>query len=353
MIMHKIPTLKWLTTGLLACALLLGPRLGLARYFDCSASGAPGWPSTSQLTKLGIPRDLPVGAGIPGSKVAISLSVTCPAGVIPGGTPWRLSSLSGTTTAVSGLSNVYTVAGGPAGVGFRILDASGNALQLTTDSVQLNDGAAGQTRFTWNGAFELVKVGATPATGSQSLRWVAMMHDQQWVNGANAGNNAANAEKNSTITFSYSVTEPALTTCTVLNKDQTVNLPTVSAANVNTSSGQLTGSTPFSISLNCSAGARLYMTITDAECPNSTFIILGQCKRGNAGIMMNRAGSSSGIVWFGPDSPASGTKNQFLVGATTNGILNVDFVAYYNVTNGTIFSPGPVTGKATFTLSYQ
>jgi len=252
---------------------------------------------------------------------------------------------------VAGLNNVYTSTTFPAGLGIRVVNASNNALPLATIDGQINSfdlGAAsiGQVSFKWSGAIELIKVSLTPAAGRTPLTMTPSVPTQVWGNGTQTA---------SQIGFTWYVNKTALTTCTVTNPTQTVVLPAVSQQAL-TGSGASAGATPFSIALNCQKGSKLYITLTDANNPTQTSNLLFP-KGGLNGLSAVKISRGDGTrVSFGPDSPNANTTNQWLVGDTPDGILDIPFTASYQTyseSSGATFPIGSITVAATFTLSYQ
>jgi type 1 fimbria pilin len=140
-------------------------------------------------------------------------------------------------------------------------------------------------------------------------------------------------------------------TCLVTSSAITVNLPRVSAQSLS-SVGKIAGPTRFAIPLNCaSAGANVYVTLTDATTPGNTTALLTLKPASTAGnVRLQILNSGGGAVSYGPDSAVAGNINQWLVGpssATTGIPLTVQYYATGAATAGT------VQAAATFTLSYQ
>lgn len=351
--------IKQLVIAALIGVTSLAPKFAHAATSDCRGTGTPTLGSSVSLSNLNIPRDLPLGAAIPGGKQSISLSVSCPSTTITGGQSWAMGGYEA-VTAVPGLSNVYTISGGPSGIGFRILDASGNAMPIgtvggTANAANLGAAPAGQTSFSWHGALELVKVAEKPVAGSQSIKLYTRVYNQAWAN--------QNADT-SAITISYTIAQPTLTTCTVTNATQTVTLPNISIATANANStdengGYGSGFVPFSISLSCSAGAQLFMIFTDANNPANTGEIVRATGAPNAGdtygvgIQYRSSADEQIRIKLGPDSPTAGTINQIKIGSTPNGAMSLNFRAFYAHNPGAQFPVGAVNARTTFTFSYQ
>ncbi len=58
------------------------------------------------------------------------------------------------------------------------------------------------------------------------------------------------------------------------------------------------------------------------------------------------------LVRYGADSSSVGNPNQWLVGTTGNGTVQIPLTARYIQTQQTI-APGSANGVATFTMSYR
>lgn len=330
---------------------------------DCSASGSPALPAKVQLAELDVPRDLPVGGVIPNSKVSISWDVSCKSTGITGGKHWALffQSPAVSIVAVDGLDRVYKqVQNEVAGVGFRFRDASGSPLSIVpldgyAAALDFGAAVAGQTSFKWSGSIELVKTAGAISAGSQELQPQLGVAGQVWGNGTGDG---------SYFKVGYSIRKPALTTCSVINATQAVTLPTISQSalgmsSMNVDDGPSTaGGTPFTISLQCQKGARLYMLMTDANFPGSeSSLLFPKGKQwGQVGVKIEREDGSD--VRFAPDSSAAGAKGQWLIGDTPDGVLSIPLRAWYhNYKCGSCasnaFPVGAVSVQATYTFSYQ
>ncbi|WP_246216547.1 fimbrial protein [Paraburkholderia agricolaris] len=140
--------------------------------------------------------------------------------------------------------------------------------------------------------------------------------------------------------------------CTVTETAQSVGLPRVLTSSMASGVGAVAGTQSFSLSFTCSAGANVYMTLSDAVNPvnrTTTLALASDSTAKGVGIqVLNTAGSP---VTFGADSSASGNPGQWLIGASVNGPLNVPLSARY-IRTGTV-SAGSVKALATLTMSYQ
>lgn len=158
-----------------------------------------------------------------------------------------------------------------------------------------------------------------------------------------------------TIGLASTAAELLTKTCAVLNPSTTVVLPAVSQSAL-TGRQANAGSTPFSIALRCQKGSRLYMVMTDANYPDKNLNLLFP-KGGIYGLASVKIERGDGRrVAFGPDSSAPGTTNQWLVGDTEDGVMNIPFLATYQTYSSSdtaVFPAGRLQVAATFTLSYQ
>ena len=242
--------LKYLCIAILLVLAIVSSPGARAGIGDCKQSGTPAMPASPNMTNLQVPRDLPVGAAIPGSRVALSWTWLCASTGITGGYHWTLTTNAvWAATAASGFNNVYQVSTGITGVpgvGFRFLDASDTTISFDSfdgypNAINMGDAPSGQTNFQWNGYIELVKISSAISEGSASLPLYASVRNQVWGN---------QTEANSKFSYGFTISKTALATCAVTNKTQTVILPTVSQSALR-GSYAAAGSTPFKISLQC------------------------------------------------------------------------------------------------------
>jgi type 1 fimbria pilin len=138
-------------------------------------------------------------------------------------------------------------------------------------------------------------------------------------------------------------------TCTVTTPSVSVALPEVKASDLRRV-GESRGDTRFRIGLQCSAGADVFITLTDATDPDNRSNLLTLTRDSTAQGVKLRMLNNGAPVSYGPDAAAKGTVNQWRVGpsAEVTGVpLSVQYVATGEV------KPGTVQGNATFTMSYQ
>ncbi|NII74058.1 type 1 fimbria pilin [Dyella sp. SG562] len=319
----------------------------------CTTSGLGSLPGTTQQGPITALRDIPIGSVLPGGRTNLHITVTCKAGSFDTSSNVVNMAMifSGTATAVPNMTNVYTQSSSVAGVGFRILNAAGQAVALgpiSTDSCThaqaflIGTGTNASTTFSFDGAFELVKIGSTMSKGSQTVKFVPGACGQAW------GNNNSTA---SDWRVASEISNPALTTCTVSSHDNEVAMPTMASSSM-ASVGSVAGVTAFTIGLQCSEGAMLYMTLTDSTAPGNTGDKLTPASNSTArGVAFQISRGDGTVVSYGPDSSVAGNTHQFQIGASVGGLMQVPFKAAYIRTG--MVNPGSLMGKATFTLSYQ
>ncbi|MEV8522123.1 fimbrial protein [Dyella marensis] len=343
--------------ALVALAMALVPCKAFAKRGDpaywCTTTMPAALPLTVNQLDVSVLRDLPAGSPIPGTRVQIDLTMQCKAGAFDTTTNNVVVDLYTDTvpSLVPGFTNIYTWSGALQGVGLRILNASGQALPIGPvpaadcthpNAIQVSTGTNSTTTFKFTGALELVKTGNTVASGSQSITFRPGVCGQVWGN---------QSGEQSDWTIATTISKPAATTCTVANSSISVTMPTVSGTAMS-SVGDVSAPTSFQIGLNCSAGATLFMTLTDNSAPSNTSDKLTATPDSTAkGVALQVFRTDGTTVSYGPDSSLPGTTNQHLIGATPNGALQIPFTVKYLRTGAV--SAGSLNGKATFTLSYQ
>jgi type 1 fimbria pilin len=140
--------------------------------------------------------------------------------------------------------------------------------------------------------------------------------------------------------------------CSVNESAIQVTMPQASTKDL-PSVGTTSGATPFSLSLNCDAGVRVAVTLSDVTTPanrSTTLSLTFDSTAKGIGYQIAFAGVP---IAFGADTAAAGNPNQIFVSAspTAGGLFSVPLKASY-VRTGAI-NPGTANAKATFTMSYQ
>lgn len=139
--------------------------------------------------------------------------------------------------------------------------------------------------------------------------------------------------------------------CAVSTPSVTVTLPKISTSNL-PATGSTAGNTPFALGLNCSAGTKVNITLTDSSNPSNTSSTLGLAAGSSASGIGLQILHGSVPVSYGPDSSSAGNTNQWYAGTATGGAMSIPLSVRYLRTPGTL-APGSANGLATFTMSYQ
>ncbi|WP_375336524.1 fimbrial protein [Caballeronia sp. EK] len=132
-------------------------------------------------------------------------------------------------------------------------------------------------------------------------------------------------------------------TCRVINTNVAVDLPQVNTVAFSSGTGAVAGARAFSLLLTCSTGATVSITVsitvTDSVDPANHGSTLQLASGSTAqGVGVQLLNSSGAPIAFGPDSATPGNTNQWTVGASPNGTLQIPMTARY-VRTGTV-SPG-------------
>ncbi|MEM5384321.1 fimbrial protein [Paraburkholderia phymatum] len=157
-----------------------------------------------------------------------------------------------------------------------------------------------------------------------------------------------------TVTATQSLTPgTAITsnTCSVTTPALAFNLPK-GLSNKLVTTGSTTGDTTVPLGLNCAAGVKVAVTITDATNPQNLTTTLSLAPGSSASGVGLQILNGSTPVAFGPDSAVAGNTNQWSAGTAAGGTMQIPLTARYVRTSGTLV-PGSVAGRATFTMSYQ
>ncbi|SPB12856.1 type-1 fimbrial protein subunit A [Caballeronia novacaledonica] len=140
-------------------------------------------------------------------------------------------------------------------------------------------------------------------------------------------------------------------TCSVSQASVSVDLPTADSNNLG-SIGATTAPKAFALTLSCQTGSIVLITLTDSVNPANRGTAL-QLAPGStaAGVGIQILNSAGTPVSFGADSAAPGNTNQWSIGTSPDGTLQVPLTARY-VRTGSV-TAGTVKALATFTMSYQ
>ncbi|WP_407923059.1 fimbrial protein [Caballeronia udeis] len=113
-------------------------------------------------------------------------------------------------------------------------------------------------------------------------------------------------------------------TCSVQTQAPAVDLPTVTTRALSSGIGATAGRTGFSLSFSCVRGARVSIVITDAVTPENRTNVLTLAPDSTAkGVGIQILRDQSTLVLFGPDAVGQSVANQWLIGASPDGLLTL------------------------------
>jgi type 1 fimbria pilin len=330
-------TCRSVVTSLLSLVLLAYALPSFAIYNDCTAP----LPLTLSLPSVHVLSNLAVGATIPGASVGFNIPVTCTNYTFTAGSRWLMSTSAGSANATAS-PDVFTLAPGNTGIGFRVRGGSDAVLtaQPYGGGWGFDMGPAPNTGTTLVGTFELVKIAATVQSGAYSIPFEFHVPSQEYANQSGPG---------SRMTLSYSVA--AIPTCTAAGPSMQVRLPTVSRASLN-SLNATSARTGFNLGLSCEANAAPTVTMSDGSNPaNGTDRLSLTADSTSSGIALQLLWAKQPVVFSSSGSPGSGTAIKPASSAVA-GQVNVPLEVQY-IRNSASISPGTANAIATFTLSYQ
>ncbi|MGX7004815.1 fimbrial protein [Caballeronia sp. KNU42] len=141
-------------------------------------------------------------------------------------------------------------------------------------------------------------------------------------------------------------------TCSVQTQDLAVFLPTPAVRAFAAGVGAVAGRTAFHLDFTCSTGAQVSIVITDAVTPANRSNVLTLSPESTVkGIGVQVLKGDGTPVAFGPDAVGVSVENQWLIGASPNGVLVLPLSAQY-IRTGSV-TPGSLKALATFTMSYN
>ena len=335
------------TINIIICLLLLAPfhAKGALPRSDCTAP----LPASINVPSLSVPSTLEVGKDIPGAKASFSIVITC-TNTFNGVLHWYVSMDSGAAIQlVASFTDVYTVPGMPAGVGFRIRGPGGAVLipiVYGTAASTFDFGVAKSPVSVIQGSFELVKTASAIAVGSFSFSTNAHVPSTEYAN--------AGLSSQSALIFGYTINSVTVGGCVVSKSDIAVPLQNVHVPELPTV-GSTAYPTPFGIDLLCDSNTRPQISMTDAASPSNQTTELTLAPGSTASGIAIQILSNEVMMHFGPapisySGSGAGINNSINLG-TVSGATHLPFTARY-VRTGAI-KPGKVLGRATFTLTYQ
>ncbi|MEZ0600691.1 fimbrial protein [Paraburkholderia sp. IW21] len=336
-----------------ALVLVLGavcaPANAAAPYLDCSLSGTG---NSLDAGSINVPANAAPGSTIK-SIAPVNFTADCSPTVDSTNDKAIFTFAIKTVQPVKGYTDVYPT--NIDGIGVRYTfngpwqcDASKVALANSSVNVTCSGitGSAGSRfSFSLSVTATVVITGATSG-GSSSLTTVPVI-TSKYADYAIWGSSFGLPD------LYTGATTGTLTqvTCSVSQPKLTVPLPTVHSSVLSAGVGATAGSQAFALSLQCSPGAKVFITLTDSINPtnlSNTLQLTADSTAKGVGIQLLNAGSP---VMFGADSAATGNKNQWLIGDSVAGPMQVPLTARY-ISTGTV-SAGTVKALATFTMSYQ
>ncbi|MFM0231249.1 fimbrial protein [Paraburkholderia sediminicola] len=249
----------------------------------------------------------------------------------------------------SGTSGIYPT--NIPGIGIRIYAWSNGAYYSAPTSPTLTPNSWG---FQWAGAsgnygtgsmqiqVDLVATGQIGLSGTNTLSY----NVSPWVTAQAADGSGQMTVSNLAVTATVTTR-----TCSVTTTSVDVTLPQAYAGKLSTT-GSTTGATPFSLGINCSQGAKVMVTLTDASDVSNRSTTLGLAPGSSAAGVGLQILSGSTPIPYGPDSATEGNTNQWSAGTAAGGPMTIPLTVQYVRTPETL-TPGMVKGTATFTMSYQ
>jgi type 1 fimbria pilin len=321
--------LRALLAGLRICTALALAVLALQAAAGTVVFPAYGQPVLNVPANISIGRDTAVATNLWNQMKNAGLAISDVACTIQ-------KDVTVNGALVPGYSNVYQT--GVQGIGVRFYITSGYNGQLVAVPVS-------QTFSRQNGTVEHDVRADFVVTGPVSS---GVTQDLPTMQVRFSGTCFTTVDATQQLTGSTSVTS---NTCSVTTPALDFQLPRAYARNL-ANLGDTTGDTVLQLGLNCPAGIKVGITITDAVIPANRSTALSLSSNSSAsgvGMQILRGGTP---IAFGPDSAAANTVNQWSAGISAGGALQVPLTARYVRTSGALM-PGSVNGKATFTMSYQ
>lgn len=334
------------------CLAILLPGVAQASVTNCTTGQLPA--TVSDLSAH-VPSGLPVGSVIAGSDRMLSVTIKCGAnattteGTKCSGQPdWDIFFGDGSVPTPSSIPGVFTTSLLPAGIGYRILDGSGQPmLLLSTNRHDTN------VRFGGNNStqdlsfhFQLIKLSTAAVTaGNISFNMQISCNGNEWANKTRA---------NSTILLQGTV-KPIIATCAMDVTDLHISLPPVSIADFAKGVGGTAGSASDNLVFHCDAGADARVNFMDASNPGNATDVIGLAASSTAQgvgvrIFSDRLGPfvmspNSDFGTSGTQLPLTNPNSSGSIGLSTP--INVEYVRTGDV------SPGSVTAQAIVTISYN
>jgi type 1 fimbria pilin len=305
-----------------------------------SCSATPTMPQSWDLSSIAVTSSLPLGSDVPGSQHTFSVSGQCGTGgssELPGDP--IIACYYGNGSEIAGFPGVYST--GVEGIGIALTNSSGQRVVGAT--------VACDTRNTSLGNLDASKgyqisVTLSLVKTANDISDTALQQSQTRFGLGVYGKSGLGAGNSISYTGNVNIRTES---CDVLNNTINVSLGTVwpglfSGASV----GGVTPDVPFSIELNCDAGANVNIRI-DGTADDS--LAAGVIKISNGA-----EGQASGVgiqILKGDTSPVNLGEQWAITSSASEGSLSIPFFARYYL-NGQTLSSGSGNGTATFTMIY-
>lgn len=336
-------------TARVAALLVLGFCLHNSAFAVSTCAATSGLPQTLTFPgTIKVGSNLQPGDTIPGTTVPFAITGSCVLGIgspntIQVGSAIVACTENGGSTEV--MSGVYST--GIAGIGMRIRNSAGTAITNATGSactsVIATIGAGGA--FNFSGTLELVRLSGTiPANASLTpgnFAFIFGVYNTGYVLNSDVSRTPA---VSSYIAPSGNIVLNNLT-CTVSNP-ASVTLPTVSSGGM-PAVGSVTGTTPFTIGLNCTGSAVVGITLDAAP--------IVHVDNPAAGLLSVVSGGATGYdiqVLQANHNPMPLQTRVPQGSIAANQQYNYSFFAQYQRVAAST-TPGAVTSALIFTFDYQ
>lgn len=321
---------------LLACLALFSGKLWAA----CSTS--PAMPQSWDLSSVAVTSSLPVGADIPGSQHTFNVSGTCGTNGSNelAGDP-IIACYYGTGAEIAGFPGVYST--GVEGIGIALTNSSGQRV--------VGGGVSCDTRNTSLGSLDSslsyqITVTLSLVKTANDISDTALAQSQTRFGLGVYGKSGLGGGGNNTLSYTGNI-NIRTESCDVLNNTINVPLGTVTQGQFSsTSPGGVSPDVPFSIELNCDAGANVNIRI-DGTADDS--LAAGVIK-----ISSGAEGQATGVgiqILKGDTSPVGIGQEWAITPSASEGSLSIPFFVRYYL-NGQTLSSGSANGTATFTMIY-
>ncbi|WP_082696149.1 fimbrial protein [Aquitalea pelogenes] len=240
--------------------------------------------------------------------------------------------------------NIYPT--GISGLGLRL--TLNNGKYLPTIGSTFRAGEVRDQLSSFSIFIELIKTGNITTTGYLMDRFMEIR------------NSSTSGELLNAISWGTPISiTPTIPTCTVSTPSITVPLNNMLSSSFK-GVGSVSATQNFQIGLSCAGGSsgtstNTYITFTDNNQPGNTSTTLtlagGTGAATGLGLQILNNGTPIG---YGPDSNAPGNTNQWKVANIAQGVSSylIPLGVRYIQTSSPV-TPGTVTGRATFTMSYQ